>query len=200
MPTKDPRIDAVIRDAAPFARPILLHVRKLVHRSCPEVEETLKWGMPFFLYKGKILCSIAPFKAHCRFGFWNGRKILKTNGEKANIGMGQLSVTNIQDLPSAKELASYVKQAMDLCEAGASPKRASRRPRPPARPPADLMRALRADKRALGVFDAFSPTHRREYVEWIEGAKSEETRERRLETAVEWISKGKSRNWKYQRR
>lgn len=201
MPKKDHRVDAYIQDAAPFSKPILKHLRALIHKTCPQVEETLKWGFPHFMYGGKILCGMGAFKAHCTFGFWNGRLIVDDDGSRAKVAMGQMGrITRVQDLPAKTVLASYIKQAMKLNEAGASPaKRVAKHSKPPVRTPADLMRALRANKKALATFDGFSPSHKREYVEWIAGAKTEETRERRLETAIEWMAEGKSRNWKYQR-
>ncbi len=69
MASKDPRIDAYIAKSADFAQPILKHLRKVVHAGCPKVEETLKWSMPHFDYKG-VMCGMAAFKAHCVFGFW----------------------------------------------------------------------------------------------------------------------------------
>jgi uncharacterized protein YdeI (YjbR/CyaY-like superfamily) len=198
MPKKDPRIDAVIRESAPFAKPILTHIRKVIHKYCPRVEETIKWGMPHFLYDGKMLCGMGPFKEHCRFGFWNGSQIVNPDGSKAKIGMGDNdALTSLKDLPSEKLLASYIKQAMKLAESGASPMKGRVAKKAPVRTPPDFLRALKANRKAFDHYQAFSPSHKREYVEWIAGAKTEATRESRLETAVDWIARGKSRNWKY---
>lgn len=202
MPKKDPRIDKIIKESPPFARPILTHLRKVIHKNCPKVEETLKWGMPHFVYEGKILCGMGAFKAHCIFGFWMGRLIVDKDNNKANMGMGQLGrITSVKDLPSDRMLGFYIKQAMKLTDSGpASPKRPVKHKKPALNPPSDFLRALRANKKALATYEAFSPSHKREYVSWITEAKTEETRERRLETAIEWMSQGKSRNWKYERR
>jgi uncharacterized protein YdeI (YjbR/CyaY-like superfamily) len=198
---KDARVDAYIREAGSFAKPILKHLRMVVHKACPKAQETLKWSAPFFMYEGKPLCMMAAFKAHCSFGFWKGSLIIKADGKKANIGMGQLGkITTLKDLPSDRELASYVKLAMIYNEPGGPKiKRPLKHPKPPVKPPADFIRALKANARAFAAFNEFSPSRKRDYVEWITSAKSDETRERRLETAVDWISEGKSRNWKYEK-
>ena len=194
MPTTDPRIDAYIANAADFAQPILRHIREVVHSTCPEVEETMKWRNPSFLYKG-MLCGMAAFKAHVGFGFWKGSLILEGNRD----AMGHFGrITSLSDLPSRKVLAGYVRRAMQLNEEGVtSPSRMRRTPKPPARVPADLAAALRKNRKAAAAFEAMSPSHRREYIEWITEARTDATRQRRLATAIEWIAEGKSRNWKY---
>ena len=67
MPKTDPRVNAYIAKAQPFAKPILIRFRKAVHAGCPDVTETMKWSFPHFDYKG-VLCSTAAFKAHCACG------------------------------------------------------------------------------------------------------------------------------------
>ena len=197
MGTRDPRVDAYIEKSADFARPILKHLRKIVHTACPEVEETMKWSFPHFDYKGEMMCSMASFKSHCAFGFWKASLVL---GDKvADGGMGHLGrITSLEDLPADRTLASYVRKAAKLNDEGAKVVRA-RRAKPELEVPEDLTRALKKNKKALTAFEAFPPSHRREYVEWIVDAKGEETRKRRLASAVEWIAEGKSRNWKYAR-
>jgi uncharacterized protein YdeI (YjbR/CyaY-like superfamily) len=197
MPSRDPRIDAYIEKAQPFAKPILRHVRKIVHQAVPGVEETIKWGFPHFQYKG-ILCSIAAFKAHCALGFWNA-SVLQED-QKHRTAMGQFGrITSTADLPSERNLVALVKKAAAMNEAGVKPKRAVRAPRPPLDPPDDLVAALKADKKAQAAFAAFPPSHRREYIEWLTEAKTDATRQRRLDTALAWIADGKGRNWKYER-
>ena len=201
MGTRDQRIDSYIEKSADFARPILTHLREVVHGACPEVEETVKWGMPHFQYKG-MLCAMASFKAHCTFGFWKGRLIVDRGGENAEAAMGQFGrITSVAELPPKRVLAGYVKEAMRLNDEGVTaPRRApSKTKRPAAAVPDDLAAALRRNRKAAATFDAFSASHRREYVEWITEAKRAETRERRIATAVEWIAEGKARNWKYER-
>ncbi|HSE50621.1 MAG TPA: YdeI/OmpD-associated family protein [Gemmatimonadales bacterium] len=195
--TRDPRIDGYIANAAEFARPILTHLREVVHAACPEAEETMKWSAPHFMYKG-MLCGMQAFKAHCAFGFWKGSLVVGRNGENAD-GMGQFGrITAISDLPSRKVLTGLIKQAMALNDQGIkSPTRTNRKPRPEAKVPPDLVAALEKNRKARATFEGFSPSHRREYVEWITEARTEPTRLRRLATAVEWLAEGKARNWKY---
>ncbi len=210
MSKRDPRVDAYIAKSAPFARPILEHLRTVVHASCPEVEEAVKWSFPNFLYKG-MFCSMAAFKQHCSFTFWKGDLVLGGKGHPAQQGMGQFGrITAVADLPPRRVLAGYLRKAMELNDAGAKPKwllaRNAKRAstsragaKPPVRVPADLAAALKTNARARAGFAELPPSHRREYVEWITGAKREETRKRRLATAVGWIAQGKSMNWRYER-
>lgn len=201
MATKDPRIDEYISEAAAFAKPILRHIRKLVHTACPDVEETLKWRFPHFMRQG-ILCGMAAFKQHCALGFWKGSIIFggdnasaQTNGE----AMGQFGrITALSDLPADKVLLGYIKKAVQLNEGGlkrpvvARPKERKRVIVPP-----EFMAALKKHPQAKGVFKGFSYSHQKEYVEWITEAKREETRRRRMEKALEWLAQGKPRHWKY---
>ena len=197
MATRDPRIDAYIAGSAAFARPILTHLREVVHTACPETQETLKWSAPHFMYKG-MLCGMQAFKAHCAFGFWKGSLVVGKQGGNAE-GMGQFGrITAISDLPSRKVLTGLIQQAMALNDQGIkSPTRANRKPRPEAKVPPELAAALRKNPKARAVFEGFSPSHRREYVEWITEARTEPTRLRRLATTLEWLAQGKARNWKY---
>src|SRR5919199_6273412 len=199
MGTRDPRVDAYIDKSAEFAQPILAHLREVVHAACPEVEETMKWSFPHFMYRG-MLCSMASFKQHCTFGFWKGALVLDGNGASAEAAMGSFGrITRLSDLPPKKTLASYVKKAAALNDAGvkAPSRMAPKGKKKELVVPDDLMAALRKNKKALATFEGFSPSHRREYVEWITEAKSEDTRQRRLEQAVEWMAEGKPQNWKY---
>jgi uncharacterized protein YdeI (YjbR/CyaY-like superfamily) len=212
MPTKDPRIDAYLEKSADFAKPILKRLRSLVHKGCPEVIETIKWGMPSFEHPRKsILCGFAAFKEHAVFGFWKSA-ILFGDGketrevrEKLNWGAPgrdpvPARITSIRDLPSDAAMVRLVKQACALNESGVKlPKKPiSRKPTP--KTPADFSAALRRSKGANAKFEAFSPSHKREYIEWITEAKADDTRARRIAKAVAWITEGKSRNWKYDRK
>ena len=195
MGTRDPRVDAYIAKAQPFAKPILEHLRAVVHEACPEANETIKWSFPNFEHKG-MLCSMASFKAHCAFGFWNKDVV---GDAAADDAMGDLGrIESLKDLPSKRVLATWIKHAAKLNAAGIKPPRAKPEPKPPPRVPPELAAALARNKQARAHFEAFSPSHRREYIDWITEAKREETRARRIETALEWIANGKSRNWKYQ--
>jgi uncharacterized protein YdeI (YjbR/CyaY-like superfamily) len=198
MTTIDPRVDAYIASSADFARPILEHLRALVHAACPDVEETIKWGFPHFMYKG-MMCSMASFKAHCSFGFWKAELLMSDEARREAMGdFGRIA--SLKDLPSKKVLTGYVKQAMKLNDEGvAAPARAKpAAPREVAMPDA-LTAALKQSPVARRHFDAFTPSKQRDYAEWIGEAKTEATRARRLEQALEWISEGKSRNWKYEK-
>jgi uncharacterized protein YdeI (YjbR/CyaY-like superfamily) len=198
MGTRDPRVDAYIERAAPFARPILAHLRDVVHAACPDVEETIKWSMPAFMHHG-MLCSMAAFKQHCTFGFWKGALVV--GGAASDDGMGQFGrIAAVADLPPRTVLAGYVTTAMRLNEAGVKrPTRARAEPKPEAAVPDDLAAALATDAAARATFEKFPPSKRRDYVEWITGARGAATRERRLATALEWLAEGKSRNWKYEK-
>lgn len=199
MGVRNPRFDAYIAGSAEFARPILTHIRAVVHEACPDVEEEMKWSTPHFTYRG-MLCAMAAFKAHCAFGFWKGSLVLGGKGAGADEAAGQFGrVTKLSDLPSRTTLKRYIRKAMELNEQGVAVKRAPARAKPPLKVPKDLAAALGKSARARKTFDGFPPSHQREYVEWITEAKAEETRKRRLDTAIEWMAEGKSRNWKYQK-
>ena len=200
MGTRDPRVDAYIARSAEFARPILTHLRAVVHAACPEVEETLKWSAPSFMYKG-MLCGMAAFKEHCIFGFWKGSLIKGVGGRDSDEAMGNYGrIGSVADLPSKKALTGFIKEAMRLNDEGIKVVRKKPGSRKPLPVPPDLAAALRKNPKARATFEGFSPSHRREYLEWITEAKGEETRRRRLETAVGWMAEGKARNWKYMQR
>src|SRR4051795_3499254 len=193
MAKKDLRVDDYIKKAQPFARPILTHLRKLVHKACPDVEETIKWRMPFFDYKGP-LCMMAAFKQHAAFGFWKGELLLGKENEAAMGNFGRL--TSLKDLPGDKEIIGYVKKAAELNDRGVQKKRTPRGTQKIAAP-ADLKAALAKSAKARKTFENFSYSHRKEYVVWITDAKRDETRQKRLKTAIQWLAQGKPQNWKY---
>jgi uncharacterized protein YdeI (YjbR/CyaY-like superfamily) len=194
---RDQRVDAYIAKSAEFAKPILRHIREVVHDAEPEIEETIKWGMPHFMRAG-IVCSMAAFKAHCALHFWKGSLIV-TNG--SGDAMGQFGrITQVSDLPPRKVLVGYIKEAVKFRESGSkSPARARPREKKEIEVPIELTRALKKNKRAAAAFKSFPPSHRREYAQWIGEAKREETRKRRVDAAIEWMAEGKSRNWKYEK-
>ena len=179
------------------------HLRKIVHAACPDVQETMKWSFPHFDYQG-IFCAMAAFKAHCTFGFWKGAllhdtvKGMPTGGEKA---MGQFGrIASLSDLPSEKTIIKIVQAAAKLNDEKISVPRAKPKPKAPLKVPLYFTAALKKSKKAFAAFDALPPSHRREYVQWITEAKTEETRDRRMAQAIEWISEGKGRNWKYEKK
>ena len=193
MGKKDPRVDAYIARSAPFARPILKRLRKLVHEGCPPVVEGIKWGMPHFDYGG-IFCGMAAFKEHCTFGFWNRAMNLK----RSEDAMGQFGcIRKVADLPSDSVIVGYVRQAKKLADDGVKigPIKKAKKPLPV---PASLTAALKRKSGASARFAKMSPSQKREYSEWILEAKTDATRNKRLGIAAGWIAEGKSRNWKYQ--
>jgi uncharacterized protein YdeI (YjbR/CyaY-like superfamily) len=200
MPKPDKRIDAYIAKAEPFAQPILKHLRSLVHEVCPDVVETMKWSFPHFDYMG-VMCSMASFKQHAVFGFWKASlmrdKTLMLNAA-SETSMGHLGkITSLKDLPSDKVMKAYIKEAMELNEAGAKVARPKPMKDRKVAVPAYFKKALARSKAANKTFEAFSPSNKKEYVDWVTDAKTEETREKRMKTAVEWMAEGKIRNWKY---
>jgi uncharacterized protein YdeI (YjbR/CyaY-like superfamily) len=197
MGTRSPLVDAYIARSQPFARPILEYLREVVHGACPGVVEEMKWSMPHFTYHG-MFAGMAAFKSHCTFGFWKAKLIMEQD-EVSREAMGHFGcIRSIEDLPSRRTLAGYVKKAAKLNEAGVKVPRAPRaRAAKPVTVPPDLAAALRRNRKAREAFESFSPSHRREYIEWITEAKREETREKRLATTIEWLEEGKPRHWKY---
>ena len=199
MATKDPRIDAYIAKSAAFAKPILKHLRKVVHAGCPEVEETIKWQFPHFDYKG-VMCGMAAFKQHCAFGFWKEALIFDGDKPAEKTAMGSFGcIKSLADLPNEKTLIGYVKKAAALNEAGIkAPGRTKPQKREPLEVPGYFTAALKKNAKARKAFEAFAPSKQREYLEWVTEAKREETRNERLATSIEWLAEGKSRHWKYQ--
>lgn len=199
MATKDKRIDAFIAKSGDFAKPVLIHLRALVHEACPDVVETMKWSFPFFDYKGP-LCNMGAFKAHCSFGFWKAsllpdpKNVLdKEGGSAGSFG----KITSVKDLPSDKILIGFIKAAMKLNEENV---KVAKEPKAAAKEievPAYITAALKKNKKAFYTFEEFSPSHRKEYVQWITEAKTEETRLKRMDTMMEWLVEGKTRHWKY---
>ncbi len=198
MPTTDPRVDAYIEKSAEFAKPILTHIRKIVHKARPDITETMKWSFPHFDHKGTV-CSMASFKQHCAFGFWKQSLLEKDAFPTQKTAMGSFGrITSLDDLPDEKVMIQLVHQAVDLNEKGV---KVAKKPveRKELVVPDDLIGALKQNKRAETTFDKFGYSHKKEYIEWITEAKTEATRNKRLATTVEWLSEGKGRNWKYEK-
>jgi len=197
-----PEVDAYIARAAPFARPILERARRLFHAASPDVRETMKWGAPHFENRG-ILGSMAAFQKHACFGFWKASLMKDPLGILAGVGktaMGAARIADVSEMPPDSALLPYFREAVALDAAGAKVARPKPKPRKPLATPPDLAAALRKNAKARATFEAFPPSHRREYVEWIVEAKKPETRARRLATTIEWLSRGKARNWKYMKK
>jgi len=201
-----PEVDHYIAKCQPFAQPILEHVREVVHKTVPGVVEEMKWSMPFFVYKGIILANIAGFKAHCSLGVWkeNVLPLMKQGVERRGTGMGSFGkMSSMKDLPTDKDLKALLVEAVrkiDSGERATSMPRPKKSPRPPAEVPEALLAAFKKNKIAAKNFDAMSPSCRREYIDWINDAKRDETRATRIATTMEWVTEGKSRNWKYEKR
>lgn len=199
MATHDPRVDAYIAKSPAFAQPILARLRSIVHAALPAVEEDIKWGMPHFMHHG-ILAGMAAFKQHCTFGFW--KRELVTGDATDRDAMGQFGrITSLRDLPPKARIVAWVKRAAALNEAGAEAPRATKASKKPAlRTPPDLAAALAKHGKARAAFERFSPSQRREYVEWLLEAKTDATRSKRLATTIAQLAEGRTRHWKYQRR
>ena len=198
MGKKDPRIDAYIAEAAEYARPILTRLRALVHATCPEALETLKWSAPAFDYHG-FLCGMAAFKKHCAFGFWKHELVIGDDPRSKQAAGSFGALKTVADVPPKAKFAAWMKTAMRLNEQGVSTPRKKSRPQTPAKLHPELKAALAANKKAAAAFATFAPSAQREYVEWIAEAKTDATRARRSAQAVEWIAQGRRRNWKYER-
>ncbi len=198
MPVTDPRVDAYIEKSKDFAKPILRHVRSLVHETCPDVKETLKWSMPSFEYKG-ILCGFASFKEHCTFGFWKQTLMESDAFSETKTAMGSFGkLTSLEDLPSDAMMKKLIKQAMKLNDDGVKVTKPKHDKKEVVIPEV-LLEALARNEKAAETFNNFPPSCRREYAEWIAEAKTDATRDKRLATTMEWLTEGKRRNWKYEK-
>jgi uncharacterized protein YdeI (YjbR/CyaY-like superfamily) len=195
--SRDPRIDAYIAKAAPFARPILEQVRARVHAVVPEVVETLKWSAPGFTLDGKILLMMASFKQHAALNFWRGQEI---RGSKASRdAMGQFGkLTSVDDLPSDAQFDELIREAVRLAATAPAPRKTKHEPKPTPSIHPDFAAALKANPKAKAALDGFPPSAQRDYFEWISEAKQDATRAKRIATAIEWLAEGKRRHWKYQ--
>jgi uncharacterized protein YdeI (YjbR/CyaY-like superfamily) len=195
--SREPRIDAYIAKAAPFARPILEKVRERVHAAVPGVEEAVKWGAPGFTIEGKILLIMAAFKAHAALNFWRGQEI--GDGQAKAGAMGQFGrLTSIDDLPPDAELDALIREAAALAKTAPVPRKTKHAPKPAPEMHPDFATALAKAPNAKAVLDGFPPSAQRDYVEWIAEAKQDATRAKRIATAIEWLGEGKRRHWKYQ--
>jgi uncharacterized protein YdeI (YjbR/CyaY-like superfamily) len=202
-----PKVDAYLGKVQPFALPIMEHLRDLVHKGCPEVEETIKWSRPFFEHRGVILCNMSAFKEHCSFGFWGEEigAVLREAKVLQEDGMGSLGrITDLKDLPSDKRMLGWIRQAAGFIDRGeytspiAARNKVVKAPKTPLAIAPEFASALQKNKKATAAFAEFSPSCKREYAEWIADAKRPETRNKRIATAIDWIAEGKQRNWKYQ--
>lgn len=193
----DPRIDAYIDSRAEFARPILRHLREAIHAACPEAGETIKWGMPAFTLDGRLLATMAGFKAHATFGFWRADV---ADAPKTGEAMGQFGrIRSLDDLPDDRALADLIRKAAARSREGPAAPRRKAEGKPPPQLPPDLAEALETNPEALATYHAFPPSAQRDYVDWICEAKRPATRASRIAQAVEWLAEGKRRHWRYER-
>ncbi|MBA2334817.1 MAG: YdeI/OmpD-associated family protein [Blastocatellia bacterium] len=200
MPTRDPRIDAYIERSAEFAQPILLHIRALVHKACPDIVETMKWSMPFFDHKGTV-CNMASFKQHCAFGLWK-QSLMEANAFPAEkTAMGSFGrITSIAELPDDKIIVALIHQAIKLNQDGIKVKRTPvSKEKKELAVPEVMDAALAKNAAARKTFDEFPYSKKKDYIEWINEAKTEATREKRLTTTIEQLAEGKARHWKYEK-
>lgn len=190
--SRDARVDDYIARSADFARPILEHLRELVHRALPGAEEAIKWNMPHFLISGKNVAGMAAFKAHCTF-------VIHGDGRQGDA-MGQFGrITALSDLPAESDLAQKLQTAQGRVETSGTARKpeAPRKPKAAIAMPDDFAAALAAVPAARVAFDSFTPAQQRDYLEWITEAKTAATRDRRIGQSAEWLAEGKKRNWKY---
>ncbi|MEO6253763.1 MAG: DUF5655 domain-containing protein [Ferruginibacter sp.] len=204
MPKKEKAIDTYIAKAADFAKPILNHIRELVHKTCPDVEEKMKWSMPFFDYKGEMLCHMASFKQHAVMGFWKAplmKDSILVENAKSETAMGHLGrIGSLKDMPPDKKITAWIKEAMQLNDKGIKlPAKAKATDNKELIIPDYFTKAISRNKKAKQVFENFAQSHKKEYVMWVTEAKTEVTRNKRIDTALEWIAEGKSRLWKYEK-
>jgi uncharacterized protein YdeI (YjbR/CyaY-like superfamily) len=195
--TCDPRIDAYIARAAPFARPILQHIRERVHAAVPDIEETLKWSAPSFIRDGKILLIMAAFKQHAALNFWRGQEL--RGSEASRDAMGQFGkLTSLADLPGDREFEALIRHSAELAATAPAPRKVKHEPKPPSGLHPEFAKALNANPKARATLDGFPPSAQRDYLDWVAEAKQDKTREKRIADAVQWLSEGKRRHWKYE--
>jgi uncharacterized protein YdeI (YjbR/CyaY-like superfamily) len=203
MSETDLRVDVYLKKAAPFAQPILLKLRKLIYKACPEVKESIKWSFPNYEVYGSMLCSMAGFKEHCAFSFWKASLLKDPEGIlhlTERNSMGHLDrLSSLKDLPADKILIAYLKEAALLNKNNVNVVKPKRAPKKELPLPKKLADSLNKNKKAFSGFKAFTPSQRREYIEWINEAKTEETRDKRIKTTIEFSAEGKSRHWKYKK-
>jgi uncharacterized protein YdeI (YjbR/CyaY-like superfamily) len=196
--SRDPRIDAYMEKAQPFARPILAKVRERAHAAVPGIEESIKWGMPAYLTGGKLVLITAAFKAHAALNFWRGQELESTHG--AVGAMGQFGrIRSLEELPDDAELDRLIREAAELAATAPAPRKTKHEPEPAPELHPEFAAALARVPKAKAALDGFPPSARRDYLEWIGEAKQESTRAKRIASAVEWLNEGKKRNWKYEK-
>lgn len=191
---QDPRVSAYIAKSPSFAQPILEHIRGVMHRARPDLDEAIKWSMPFFTLNGQVIANMAAFKAHAAFGFWR-REI--DGGSSADTAGRFRDLMTVADLPDEPVIAAMLAEAIARMEAGGKTRRTPPGSKPELATPDDLRAALDAVPAAASGFAALPPGARREYIEWVTGAKQPMTRDRRIATTITQAAAGKKLNAKY---
>jgi len=201
---KNPKVDAYILNTAPFAQPILNELRATLETAEPELEETIKWGFPCFTFQSKLICSFSAYKNHCVFRFWQGSNLKDSAGILTKVGeteMGELSkIKNLEDLPNSEILINYIREAIELSKKKSTKTIVSEKKITIDLKSYDLQEIFSSFPKQAEKFDTFSPSHRKEYISWINEAKTEDTKLKRIKTMMEWLLEGKSRNWKYEKK
>jgi uncharacterized protein YdeI (YjbR/CyaY-like superfamily) len=201
---KNQKVDDYILKSASFSQPILYKMRAIIEEAEPHIEETIKWGFPCFTYQNKIICSFSAYKNHCVFRFWQGSSLEDSDGILAKVGeteMGELSkIKNLEDLPNSEVLIKYIRTAIELSQKGSAKKPMTKEKKLTIDLKSiDLPEIFNSFPKQAEKFDTFSPSHRKEYISWINEAKTDETKLKRIKTMMEWLLEGKSRNWKYEK-
>ncbi len=198
-------IDHYIAGAEDFAKPILELWRRLIHENCADVQEAIKWGLPHFDHKGDHMCVMAAYKAHCSFTFLKGELMsdlrLKAGKDVKPINRFLGKITQLSDLPADEDFIAMIKEAVQLNEKGIKIKREKPVAEKPKilETPDYLQAALDDNTKAKEVFETKSNSFRKEYIIWITDAKTDETRQKRINEALAWIAEGKGRFWKHQK-
>lgn len=203
MKQTNPKIDTYIAKAADFAKPILFHLRELIHDACPEVDEEIKWALPHFSYKGATLCTLGAYKAHISFSLFNADQ-LKDPRMKESVKAGKKfgymdKIRTLSELPSEKILTGYLKEIIAINASGVKKPTPSKKEQVPVEVPAFFFERLNKHPKAKKVFESKSPSFRKEYAKWLNDAKTDATRETRATQSIEWISEGKGRFWQYEK-
>jgi hypothetical protein len=190
-----------------YAQPIFAHLRALIHTTCPDTDEAIKWSIPHFERDGDYLCIFAASPGHASFTFYK-QQLMSDPRLRDNLNLPAIKrfmgrLTSLSDLPDDATLAAMLQEAADLNARGVRlPDRAPKTPPVIDMPSAvatAVATALAANPAAQAVWDAKSAAWRKDYLVWITAAKTDPTRDARIAEALDWIADGKARFWKYQK-
>lgn len=192
-------VNKYISNAPISQQKILSKLREIIHKASLDIEEKIRWSHPHFDYMGKGMCFIQALKERVTFGFWFGDKIYnspKLSKEAKAIYETMGNLTDVSQIPSTKLIIEEIHLAMKLIESGNRDVK-EKKVKPQLVIPDYLSLRFKKDKTANSSFSKMSPSHQREYVDWIIDAKTDETRENRISTMMSQVKEGKSKNWKY---